>query len=295
MIYVKLSGGMGNQMFQYAFGRQVAQQLGTELSLDLTSLLNRHKEPGFVYRDYDLDVFQVEPNFLFPPAMLRGLFRIKHNRISKFANNLALRGGKQYVREPHFHFAPQLLEEARDNQLFYGWFQSPKYFADVEDDIRAAFRFRHRIIPGSQDLLGRIEDPAHPAVCLNVRRTDFLKVDTLNATNLDYFLRGAKFIGEQLENPRFFIFSDDVDWCRENLQLPYPTEVVGHEHKGFKFGNYLQLMSRCDHFVIPNSSFAWWAAWMNISPGKMVVAPKNWFTDPSIDTSDLVPKEWTRL
>lgn len=292
MIYVKLKGGMGNQMFQYALGRQLAHQLGIDFSMDLTNLLDRDKGVDFVYRDYDLSIFNVKEQFLFAPGWQRTVYGWKLPKTGKLLRKLA-RKGKRYVRETDFHFQPGILANAQDNSLYEGWFQSPKYFAGIEDQLREDFRFQDAIIPESKELEQRILSTN--SVCLNVRRTDFLKVDTLNATNLDYFLRGAAYMAERVDNPHFFIFSDDVEWCRENILLDHPVEVVNHSHKGRRFGNYLQLMSLCKHFIIPNSSFAWWAAWMNTDPGKMVVAPKMWFTDVEIDTSDLVPEKWVRM
>ena len=293
MVIVRFKGGMGNQMFQYAFGRQLAHQLGETLTFDPTNLLFRNAPPEFVYRNYDLDVFQPEvTTFLAPPALLAPVYNLKIARLSGLVNRV-VRGGKSVVKEPHFHFSPETLKEARAGVIYDGWWQSQKYFADVEARVRRDFRFSRPIIPASQALLRRVE--ATNAICLNVRRTDFLKVDTLNATNLEYFLRGARYLEERVDKPHFFVFSDDIEWCREHIELGHPTEFVGHEHKGFKFGNYMQLMTRCKHYLIPNSSFAWWAAWLNTGADKIVVAPKNWFTDPAIDTSDLVPGGWVRL
>lgn len=292
MIYVRLKGGMGNQMFQYALGLQLAGQLGTRLKLDVSNLLYRNKPEGFVYRNYDLDVFRVEGDFLARPQVLAPLFNLRIKPLGKAVRKLAA-GRYAVVEESHFHYDPQILEQARDGVLYEGWFQSPKYFTGVEDQVRAAFTYRHDLIPESRELMARIE--ASNAVCLNVRRTDFLTTDVLNATDEAYFQRGVRHMREQVDNPHVFVFSDDIEWCREHLRFPVPTEFVGHEHKGFKFGNYLRLMQACDHFVIPNSSFAWWAAWLNRKPGKIVVAPRRWFTDPSIDTTDLVPEDWVRL
>lgn len=292
MIYVRLKGGMGNQLFQYALGRQLAWQLGVECRFDLTNLLNRHKGPDFVYRDYDLDIFHVAVEFMQPPGVLRQVYKLKHSRINKFMDRLA-KGSKHFVKEAAFHFQPQILAEARDETLYEGWFQSPKYFAGVETELRQEIRFKQGIETASQALLERIK--TSNSVCLNVRRTDFLQVDTLNATTLNYFLEAGAYVGERVQDPHFFIFSDDVAWCQENIKLPYPLEVVDHRHKGHKFGNYLQLMASCDHFIVPNSSFAWWAVWLRNNSDGIVVAPKNWFTDLSINTSDLVPAEWARL
>jgi len=292
MVIVRFKGGMGNQMFQYAFGRQLAYDLQADLKFDLTNLLYRNNPPDFVYRKYDLDVFKVTINFLHPSGLLSTVFNRRNKKMSQGLRWLLMRN-YAVLKEPHFHFDPQILPAAKEGVVYDGWWQSPKYFAGVEATIRQEFAFSRSIISESQELLQRIEQCN--AICLNVRRTDFLKVDTLNATNLDYFLRAADFMAQQVGDPHFFIFSDDVAWCRENIKLSFPLEVVGHEHKGYKFGNYLQLMTRCRHFIIPNSSFAWWAAWLNTNPNKQVVAPKNWFTDATIDTADLVPESWHRL
>lgn len=293
MVIVRFKGGMGNQMFQYALGLQLARQLSTGLTFDPTNLLYRNNPPDFVYRNYDLDVFQPkETNFIAAPALLAPVFNL---RVKKLSQGLRWLVARNYpvIKEKHFHFDPTVLARPREGVIYDGWWQSPKYFAGVEDKVRRDFCFSRAIIPASRELLSRIENAN--AICLNVRRTDFLKVDTLNATNKEYFLRGADYLGRKLSEPRFFVFSDDVTWCRENIKLDHPTEFVEHGHKGYKFGNYMQLMTRCKHFLIPNSSFAWWAAWLNTGADKVVVAPEDWFTDPEINTTDLVPTSWERM
>ena len=292
MVIARLKGGMGNQMFQYALGLQLASLLGTNLKVDVSNLLYRNKGKDFVYRNYDLDTFRVEADFLARPQVLSPFFNLRVKPLGQLVRRLAA-GGYPVVEEPHFHFAPEILGQAREGAIYEGWFQSPRYFAGVEDEVRAAFEYRHELLPESRDLHDRIT--ATNSVCLNVRRTDFLTTDVLNATNQAYFERGAAYVAEHLDDPRIFVFSDDIAWFREHLKFGVPTEFVGHEHKGFKFGNYQRLMRDCKHFIIPNSSFAWWAAWLNTNPDKMVVAPKRWFTDPTIDTTDLVAPDWVRL
>ncbi len=288
---MRLKGGMGNQMFQYALGLQLAKVLDTELQIDLSSLLDRSKGE-FVYRDYDLPIFNVQNQFVINPTLLRTIYRPKISRITKSVRQY-LNRGKIFIKEQHFHFQPSLLSNPTDNAIYEGWFQSYRYFENIESNIRKTFTFKQPILEKSTVLHQRIK--ASNAVCLNVRRTDFLKVATLNTTNKAYFLKAVDYIATKIERPVFFIFSDDVEWCRENLRLNYPVEVVGHEHKGERFGNYMQLMMACKHFIIPNSSFAWWAVWLNENPTKKVVAPKNWFADPSINTADLIPSDWVRL
>ena len=159
--------------------------------------------------------------------------------------------------------------------------------------IRQKFAFKTPVLESSQALLSEIKNVN--AVCLNVRRTDFLKVDNLNTTDTSYFVKAANLMSKKVESPHFFIFSDDIEWCKKHIILDAPVKVVGHEHKGEKFGNYMQLMIACKHYIIPNSSFAWWAAWLNEYQDKIVIAPRKWFNDVDIDTSDLSPPNWIRL
>ncbi|RME93924.1 MAG: alpha-1,2-fucosyltransferase [Bacteroidetes bacterium] len=164
----------------------------------------------------------------------------------------------------------------------------------MAQELRQDFQFRDPLT-GTTAELGT-EMATTQAVCLNVRRTDFLQTAMLNTTNLAYFERAIAYMCQVVEKPHFYVFSDDVAWCEANLKVVgYPLTVVSHRHKGRKFSDYLQLMSLCRHYIIPNSSFAWWATWLNPRPEQIVVAPKNWFSDPTIDTSDLIPQEWIRL
>lgn len=292
MIIVRLKGGMGNQMFQYAFGKRVAAQLNTELLFDLSALLDRSKK-DMVFRNYDLDIFQVECPFFVHPKFLTTVYKIKSSSIGRWMRRNAERG-KTYIKEAHFHVMENLITDPVDNALYDGWWQSARYFEDIKESLKRDFNFKEALLPISTALNQLIQSTN--SVCLNVRRTDFLKTPELNTTNLNYFLKASEHIAAQVSNPHFFVFSDDMDWCSANIKLEkYPVTYVFHEHKGQKFGNYLRLMSYCKHFIIPNSSFAWWAIWLNEYDEKIVVAPKQWFNSEVYDTSDLVPAVWMRL
>jgi hypothetical protein len=292
MVIIRLKGGMGNQMFQYAFGLRAARALGTELQVDLSLLLDRARGDDHVYRDYDLTIFEVPHQFLVNPMVLRTLYATKSSKICK-ATRKWLARGRNYVREPHFEVSKSILQQPKNNTIYEGWWQSERYFSDISEEVRNIFTFVNPILKTSESLFTTIKNTN--SICLNVRRTDFLKVDDLNTTTKDYFLNAAKQMANLVDNPHFFIFSDDVEWCAENLNLAHPTTLVDHSHKGEKFGNYLQLMKACQHFIIPNSSFAWWAVWLNENKDKNVIAPKNWFNSSQYDTSDLVPDNWIRL
>jgi hypothetical protein len=112
---------------------------------------------------------------------------------------------------------------------------------------------------------------------------------------LDYLEKAKKIIESKISDPHYFVFSDDIFWCEKNIKFPNMF-LVDHSYKGRKFEYYLQLMSQCKHFIIPNSTFAWWGAWLNNDNNKLVIAPSKWFTNCDINTKDLIPfKNWIRI
>jgi len=205
MIIIRLKGGMGNQMFQYALGVQLAEQLGTELKIDLSSLLDRSKG-DFVYRNYDLPIFEVNDNLLMSEGFLKTIYKPKISRITKWLRQY-IDKSRSVIKEQQFHFDANLITQPKDNTIYEGWFQSYKYFEGVADKIKKEFRFKDSILESSKPLLERIK--SSNAICLNVRRTDFLKVDNLNTTDKNYFFKAAHYLAGRVEQPRFFIFSDD--------------------------------------------------------------------------------------
>ncbi len=298
MIVVKLKGGLGNQMFQYAIGRHLAIKHKTPLKLDLTFLLDRTPKKDFVFRDYDLDVFNLETDFATSDD-LKPFKEFRISRLTKLYNSIPRMLRKAYVLvEPHFHFSKEILD-APDNIYLDGYWQSEKYFTDIEDVIRKDFTFKDPLSGKAAEMATIIQnEPA--AVCLNVRRADFVtskKAQQFHGfTGVEYYQKAVAFLeGKKIENLHLFVFSDDIEWCSEHLKFDHPTTFVTKEYAGRKYGAYLQLMTLCRHFIIPNSTFAWWGAWLNRDNTKIVVAPKQWFRDPSVNTSDIIPSEWIRL
>lgn len=293
MIIVKLAGGMGNQMFEYAFGRALSLKYNIPLKIDLSFLKRRDMGAGFVYRDYDLDLFNVNADFEIKPEDIQNLIRIG---------------------EPHFHYSELLVKRIDEiftgkdlnlppesfnierNILIDGYWQSPKYFLDSEERIRKDMTFRNPI-ENSEDekviaMLGDIKNSN--SVMVNIRRTDYLNTNFHGVLGNDFIDGGTKIIESKVEDPKYFVFSDDVEWCENNIKLDNVV-FVDHYYKGDRFSYYLQLMINCKHFIVPNSTFAWWAAWLNESSDKIVIAPKNWFTDPNINTNDIIPENWIRI
>jgi hypothetical protein len=287
-------GGMGNQMFQYAIGRQLALKHNTELKLDLSFLLDRTPIPNFVFRDYDLSIFNINADIASNEDIKKIIGSNKYTqRLTRTFNKVLPIKNRNYFVEPHFHYTHDVLMLSKDVYT-EGYWQSYKYFQDIEEAIRKEFTFKKDILPSSLNLVNKIK--LCNSICLNVRRADFVENSYHGTTNISYYDEALsileKSLGRDLE---IFIFSDDIQWCKENLKFDYPITIVNYEHKGEKFGNYLQLMTSCKHFIIPNSSFAWWAAYLSNYKEKIIVAPKKWFNDEKNNTSDLMPQDWIRI
>jgi hypothetical protein len=288
MIVVKLQGGLGNQMFQYAIGKAMAKRHDSAFELDLDFLLDRtpNKAPGFVFRDYDLDVFSLNPRIA-PPGQER-----KYSRPGFLEKVFAGFKSKTVYREQFFHFNKDVLSIHPDVYLD-GYWQSAKYFESVEKELRADFKFVHDIESQSKKMHEDILQT--DSICVNVRRADFLNNSYHGVCGMSYFEPAIHQLASSLSNPKIFVFSDDPQWCLDNFKSKFSMEIVDHSHKGFKFSNQLQLMAACKHFIIPNSTFAWWAVWLSNKKESKVIAPARWFGDTTIDTRDLIPEHWMRF
>ena len=269
MIGVKLMGGLGNQMFQYAVGRSLAEQNKTELLLD-TSFLEDKNSGVTVFRDYELDLF---PN-------------IKENKLREQFPAFQ-------VYEPFFHCDERIKNVTTDENLYLvGYWQTYKYFSDISDLIVDEFKFPDIIDEKTSSLKEKII--SSNSVMINVRRADYLTDSLFENVEMDYYHKCIARMNELLDDPSFYVFSDDTEWCKENF-----TEekffVVDKSYAGPKYIDYLNLMTSCKHHVIPNSTFAWWAAWLNHNDDQIVMYPSKWFTDKNKDTKDLCPPEWIKV
>lgn len=295
MIIVRLAGGLGNQMFQYALGRALALRHGVPLLLDLEPLQDRTPRPArqrFVFREYGLDLFAIVAS-----VARRADVPFRHRlhgpgRLRLMVDALARRLLPHPGLERSYRFDPRVLALGPDAYLD-GYWQSPRYFAGIEERLRNELTLKATLSPATARL--RDEIAGHAALCVNVRRGDFVASAFHGVLDAEYYRAAVAHLRESVAIAHAYVFSDEPLWCAAHLRLPVPATVVGHEHAGDRFGEYLALMAACRHFVIPNSTFGFWAAWSGRHPDKQVVAPRRWFADPTIDTRDLVPEDWTRL
>jgi hypothetical protein len=291
MVITNILGGLGNQMFQYAAGKALAARTNQTLKLDITSF------EEYKLRNFDLDCFNIN----YEVATTLELAAYKKNRysiLSRFLNKLFPKNffsNKKIYREPFYHFDPEFFK-IRNSVYLFGYWQTEKYFLDIKSEILKDFLLRSPISQSAQNVEADIIKAN--AVSLHVRRGDYVSNPDANSfhgtCSLDYYKKAVDLISESHASARFFIFSDDIEWCKKHFDFinnPYYVEL----DKSAPDCEEMYLMSQCKHNIIANSSFSWWGAWLNLNPDKMVVAPIKWFADESINTSDLIPESWIRL
>jgi hypothetical protein len=293
MIIVKLIGGLGNQMFQYATARRLAEKHSTILKLDISGF-EQYKLHRYSLHCFHIWEYLATYNEIKDICKENNLFRKVGKKIlSKF--NFFAYHNQNILTEKFFHFDSQILD-APNNVLLDGYWQSEKYFADIKDILRREFVVKYQQDSLSAKFAEQIQSAE--SVSLHVRRTDYVNNSLTNqihgTCNQEYYTQAVQYIGNRTSNPHFFIFSDEPEWARHNLNLDYPITIVDCNDASHNYED-LRLMSLCKHNIIANSSFSWWGAWLNQTHHRIVIAPKYWFNNSSRNTKDLIPKSWIRI
>ena len=294
MIVVNLKGGLGNQMFEYAFGYTLAEAKQTDLYLDLRYLTERRSGKGYTVRDYNLDIFGIEPKSPTKKQLVKlgvgiGNFRVR-SKIGKMLDRL----GIGVISERKMSFDSRVFDRKAVDIYLDGYWQSEKYFDIRADEIARIFQFD---CAAFDDGVLRFAETIEfdDAVCLNVRRGDFVGSVNHDVLGIDYYSRALDHVRRAMgDNFAVYVFSDDPEWCRDNLTVWPNLHVVGHEYAGDRFSAYMYLMSQFSNFVIPNSTFAWWAAWLSRAKKKLVIAPRKWTALARFEPCDIVPTRWLK-
>ena len=293
MIITKLIGGLGNQMFQYATARRLAEKHSTILKLDVTGFeqykLHRYSLHCFQCWEYLATNSEIE----YIISQQRLLNKLKRKIFSKFRLQVPKSG--KWIIEKQFNFDSQILE-APNNVLLDGYWQSEKYFVDIKDILQREFVVKYQQDPLSAKFANRIQNTE--SVSLHVRRTDYVQNIVTNqihgTCDRNYYDRAVRYVGERVINPHFFIFSDEPQWAETNLKLDFPVTIVDCNDASRNYED-LRLMTMCKHNIIANSSFSWWGAWLNPNPSKLVIAPQKWFNDETRNTKDVIPEQWIKM
>ena len=293
MIIVKLKGGLGNQMFQYAAGKRLSLIRNTVLKLDLDFLRDRRPKENFTPRDYSLDCFNIKSRIATEKEIKR--YRSFSNQSNIFYSLRNYIKPYNFYFERDFHYNPEVLGLPKNTYLD-GYFQCEKYFKDIQGVIRNEFTFKKAPDAANQKFLEEIL--ITNSVGLHIRRGDFVSNLSTNLfhgiCSIDYYYESMEYLRSKLKNPIFYIFSDDMDWVKQNLigQMSLRYVDINKPENG---SSDLRLMANCKHNIIANSSFSWWGAWLNQNPGKLVIAPQRWFSRKDINSINVIPESWIRL
>ena len=291
MIIVHLKGGLGNQLFQYAAGRTLAYIHNTVLKLDTTAYY--YGGP----RQFELYHFNIQENIAVT-AEVQKLTEVKQNRLQKLLHSLMHSHPKlslNHFRYNKMQYNPDFLK-LPDNVYLEGYWLSEKYFSDIKDIIRREFTFKHPPDETNRKLADHIS--AANSVSIHIRLGDYitdLKTgQTHGICGLDYYHKSIEELSSKINQPHFFVFSDNMDWCRNKLKVKYPVNYVDHNPPD-RACEDLRLMSLCKHHIIANSTFSWWGAWLAANKNKMVFAPEKWFARDDINTDEILPNDWIRV
>lgn len=305
--YIKPGAGMGNQMFMYAAGLAVSLRPGTELRLGVWDFERNTRNdrpyhlnifPGITEHNASFDeTFRIAPSVavtnIFDRNKILRVFRSPARKITK----LYFRGSERIYEPSYFSCSPEFLE-IEDDTLIDGYWESEKIFADFAGAVREKFRFPLEYF--SSDMAGRIK--SCNSVAVHVRMGDKAVGNPLFFSMSENYLKAAiEKILSLTENPAFFVFSDNIEWCKETLPKIYEAEYI------FVEGNIppcdMALMTVCRHVIVGTSTFSWWGAWLNDNPSKIIIAPdiNLWYAHIGEDNSRiedrkyLIPESWIKI
>ncbi|MDX2302414.1 MAG: alpha-1,2-fucosyltransferase [Microscillaceae bacterium] len=284
-IIIQLKGGLGNQMFQYALGRHLAHIHQCDLKLDISVIQLRHNSSWITQRKYELGAFHIQEN----------LCKNTPKNLSSFLKKPLFSKNPTPILEKDFAFDPSVFTLKPPLHLI-GYWQSEQYFKPIEPILREEFKPKIPFSEVRQALSTHIENSQ--SVGVHIRRGDYVSNPISSqfhgVCSLDYYRQAIEHITSKLPEPYFFIFSDEPDWVKANLKLSYPHLFIEDPDCYPAFAD-MMLLKQCDHQIIANSTYSWWAAWLNENPEKIVIAPQKWFQNPQINTRDLLPESWIKL
>lgn len=287
-VIARLAGGLGNQLFMYAFNRAMAERNGVPLRLDVTGGFIRDKT---YQRTHLLD--QILPPALPASRLESRLFPFGKTlrKLDRKLNALLPLERRYYVHERTLSFDAEIrnLKIVRPT-VFNGYWQAPQYFDDLQPDMASLIRFPERLTVPVAAEAEAIRAAGDNAVCLAIRRYEEVPRPKHHILQLDYFQQAMARIEQSIERPHYFVFAQDMDWARANIRSRHPVTFA--QEKGLHAGviQDLYLMTQCRHYILSNSSLHWWAAWLNPAADKIVIAPaRGW------PNADMLPPSWIQL
>lgn len=302
MIAVNINAGLANQMFHYAFGRGLIAK-GLDVVFDQSNFKPR--------RQWSFESIQLQDAFpnIELKTMPKGKFpwvcteytdasKMKKRIANGMRRLLSAIGYETYIFEPAYAYQEGMEKRATKNCIYRGFWQSDKYFKHCEHDIRKQFTFLPFDEPKNIEYSEKMANENSVAIHLR-KGKDYLASDLMGKglCGADYYMRAIQYIRERVNNPVFYVFTDNPSWVKENLPQFEYILVDWNEVTGKKSFRDMQLMTCAKHNIIGNSTFSWWGAWLNTNKDKIVIAPKKFF-NPINDffaESDIVCDDWVSL
>ncbi|WP_321504100.1 alpha-1,2-fucosyltransferase [uncultured Methanoregula sp.] len=298
MIIVRIIGGLGNQMFQYAVGRAIALKNGVELKLDISAF------DSYKLHQYGLNNFNIVENIateaevkkltrwkIEVPEKFKKYYRIFDNSFSHIIPYYK----QKYVKERDYPFDPNILKII-DNTYLDGYWGSEKYFLNIESTIRNDFTLKHESDAENIKIADKINRTN--SISVHFRRGDYVTDPTTNAIHgtcsIDYYYRAIEDVCKYVTDPHFFIFSNDPEWVKEHFSIPHPVYLISVNGPERNYED-MHLMSLCKHHIIANSTFSWWGAWLGKNKDRRVYTPKSWYNVDYINQKDTFPESWHKL
>jgi hypothetical protein len=301
-IIIRLLGGLGNQLFQYAIGRHLSLIHNRPLKLDLSYYSNDKPDAKKGIRIYCLKHFNIKASQASHQDTEKfSKFLNKKNLFSRLLRRANAFGdyiNRSYIFEPpknYFKFDSNLLKANLKPTVYLdGYWQAEKYFLAIEDIIREDFKFISLPDAKNQEMINLIQ--TEQSVCIHIRHGDnATKLAAIHGVlPLAYYEKAILDLTTKITNPKFYIFSDDPVWAKENLKLNYPCTFVSHNGDEKNYED-LRLMVNCKHHIIGNSTFSWWGAWLGKKPDQLVYAPKRYLVNTTETPQDLYPTDWNLI
>jgi hypothetical protein len=285
MRIVKISGGLGNQIFQYVFGQYLSRKYNEKVYYDINWYKNKKLNKRLYNLEllkFDIDI-EILQNREYPLKildtliyLLRGLLPFnRHGSIKLYESRTSLIG--------------ILLSAIFRNSYYPGYWQNYKYYKYISNEIH--FRLKSKKLLINTKIKEKILHTN--AVSIGIRRSEENVLKGVVVCDIEYFKKATYLINKKVDNPIYYIFSDDIEWCKKNIKILNEHHFV-EQNKDLPFEN-MELMSLCKHNIISNSSYDWWGAMLNKKNQKIVICPKIWMPKDTEIRKDLIPNEWIKI
>ena len=306
-LIVKLMGGLGNQLFQYAIGRAISENNNMELVLDNKTSYKNDKYK----RVYSLNNFKIKARLISREEIKRILWKHNFERVSRvierrlgintFINYFRINLFSHYliIKEKSLSFDREILNISKNKDIYLnGYWGSEKYFYDIKSILQEELSVKYNPNEQNQIIIDKISNCE--SISVHIRRGDFANHTTSKnlhgVCSLGYYKKAMLELLRRVKTPHYFIFSDDPVWAKTNLKLDFPTTFITVNKSSTDYED-LRLMSYCEHNIIANSTFSWWGAWLSERGGKKVIAPSTSFQHGKMawGFDGLLPDDWIKL